>query len=86
MLWVRAIELYLQSVRNKQTPQEIAEGLRAGGLESSAKDFGPTLRSTLHTLKKKGDLLRFKDGWDLADAHSTALRNRLAKDDGKATG
>lgn len=80
MTIAEAIKLYLQSVRRKQTVQEIADGLRAGGLESSAKDFGPTLRSILHNLKKKGDLLRFKDGWDLADAHSASLRNRLAKE------
>lgn len=75
-----AVKLYLQSVRRKQTVQEIADGLKAGGIESTAKDFGPSLRSILHNLKKSGDLLRFKDGWDLAEAHSTALRNRLAKD------
>lgn len=80
MTIAEAVRLYLQSVRRKQTPQEIGEGLRAGGIESTAKDFGPTLRSTLHHLKKRGELLRFKDGWDLAEAHSTALRNRLAKE------
>lgn len=52
-------------------------------MESAAKDFGPSLRGVLHQLKKRGDLLRFKDGWDLAEAHSTALRNRLAKDQAK---
>lgn len=73
-----AVKLYLQSVRRKQTAQEIAEGLRNGGIESTAKDFGPTVRSTLNWLKKRGELLRFTDGWDLAEAHSVALRNRLA--------
>jgi hypothetical protein len=80
MTITEAVKLYLQSVRRKQSVQEIADGLRAGGIESTAKDFGPTLRSILHQLKKRGELLRFKDGWDLAEAHSTALRNRLAKD------
>lgn len=75
-----AVKLYLQSVRRKQSVQEIADGLRAGGIESASKDFGPTLRSILHQLKKRGDLLRFKDGWDLAEAHSTHLRNRLARE------
>lgn len=75
-----AVKLYLQSVRRKQTVQEIADGLKAGGIESTSKKFAPTIRSILHNLKKKGDVLRFKDGWDLADAHSTALRSRLAKD------
>ncbi len=83
MTLTEAIKLYLQSVRRKQTVQEIAEGLKAGGIESTAKDLGPTLRSILHTLKKRGELLRFKDGWDLADAHSAALRNRLAKEAAK---
>lgn len=83
MTITEAVKLYLQSVRRKQSVQEIAEGLRTGGIESTAKDFGPTLRSILHQLKKRGELLRFKDGWDLAEAHSTALRNRLAKDTAK---
>ena len=78
-----AIKLYLQSVRRKQTVQEIADGLRSGGLESTAKDFGPTLRGMLNRLKKSGELLRFKDGWDLAEAHSAALRGRLTKDAAK---
>lgn len=78
-----AVKLYLQSVRRKQSVQEIADGLRAGGIESTAKDFGPTLRGILHQLKKRGELLRFADGWDLAEAHPTALRNRLAKETSK---
>jgi hypothetical protein len=43
-----AVKLYLQSVRRKQSVQEIAEGLKAGGIESTAKDFGPSLRGILH--------------------------------------
>jgi hypothetical protein len=79
-----AIKLFLQSARRKQTAREIAAGLREGGMETTAKNFETTVTGALHRMKGDGEVLRFKDGWDLAEAHSAALRNRLAKD-GKPT-
>ncbi len=75
-----AIKLFLQSARRKQTGREIATGLREGGMETTAKNFETTVTGALHRLKGDGEVLRFKDGWDLAEAHSAALRNRLAKE------
>jgi hypothetical protein len=75
-----AIKLFLQSARRKQTAREIAAGLREGGMETTAKNFETTVTGALHRLKADGEVLRFKDGWDLAEAHSAALRNRLAKE------
>lgn len=75
-----AIKLFFQSVQRKQTASEIAEGLKRGGLVSTAKDVGPTIRSALNKLKADGVLLRFPDGWDLAEAHSAAIRNRVTKE------
>lgn len=77
-----AIKLYLQSMRRKQTSKEIAAGLREGGIETTAKNFETTVAGALHRMKDR-EVLRFKDGWDLAEAHSTAMRNRLAQDNGK---
>ncbi len=82
-----AIKLLLQAARRKQTAKEIAAGLREGGMETTAKNFETTVTGALHRLKSDGELLRFKDGWDLAEAHSAALRNRLSKEvkkDGKS--
>lgn len=76
-----AIKLLLQSARRKQTVREIATGLREGGMETTSKNFETTVTGALHRLKGDGELLRFKDGWDLAEAHSAALRNRLSKED-----
>jgi hypothetical protein len=75
-----AIKLFLQSARRKQTAREIAAGLREGGMETTAKNFETTVTGALHRMKGDGEVLRFKDGWDLAEAHSPALRNRLAKE------
>lgn len=75
-----AVKLFLQATRRKQTAREIAAGLREGGMETTAKNFETTVAGALHRMKIDGEVLRFKDGWDLAEAHSTALRNRLAKD------
>lgn len=75
-----AIKLFLQSMRRKQTAREIAAGLREGGMETTAKNFETTVAGALHRLKIDGEVLRFKDGWDLAEAHSASLRNRLAKE------
>jgi hypothetical protein len=80
-----AIKLLLQAARRKQTAREIAVGLREGGMETTAKNFETTVTGALHRMKGDGEVLRFKDGWDLAEAHSSALRNRLAKE-GKKDG
>jgi hypothetical protein len=81
----KAIKLFLQAMRRKQTAREIAAGLRDGGMETTASNFEATVTGALHRLKADGEVLRFKDGWDLAEAHSAALRNRLAKENKKDT-
>jgi hypothetical protein len=65
-----AIKLYLNSVQRKQTTAEIEAGLKSGGFVTTAKEMAPSLRSALAKLKDSGVLLRFADGWDLAEAHS----------------
>ena len=80
MTMSEAIKLFLKSVQRKQTTAEIAEGLKNGGLVSTAKDIGPTLRNALSILKGQGVLLRFSDGWDLAEAHSAMIRHRVTKE------
>jgi hypothetical protein len=73
-----AIKLYLSAARRKQTTREIATGLKEGGVESTAKLFENTLTTALHRLKVAGDVLKFNDGWALAEFYPENLRNRIA--------
>lgn len=75
-----AVKVYLAAAKRKQTLKEIATALKGGGLATIASDFEKSLNTTLYRLKNEGVLLRFKDGWDLADAYPEHFRQRLAKD------
>ena len=74
-----AIRLCLDAGQRKQTLEEIVAGLQEGGLVTTAKDFKQTVNATLHRLKEAGELLQFKDGWDLAASYPDSLRQRLAQ-------
>jgi hypothetical protein len=76
-----AIKLYLSAVKKKQTAREIATALKEGGMESTASNWETTVTGALHRLKTAGAVLRFKDGWGLAELYPESLRSRLAKDD-----
>ena len=73
-----AIKLFLAAQRRKQTGKEITAGLRAGGLVSTASRFEATVYGSLHRLKTAGVVLRFKEGWDLAESYPENLRARIA--------
>lgn len=75
-----AITLYLSAVKKKQTIREIATALREGGVESTASNFEGPISGALYRLKAAGEVLKFKDGWALADFYPESLRNRIAKD------
>jgi hypothetical protein len=80
-----AIRLFLSAARQKQTIRQIAEGLKDGGLESTARHFETTVTGALHRLKKAGVLMKFKDGrWDLAESYPDHIRKGIA-DDSKPT-
>lgn len=78
-----AIKLFLKSVQRKQSVAEIAQGLKSGGFVTTSKDFGPNVRSALNKLKADGVLLRFSDGWDLAESHSAMIRHRVTRETAK---
>ena len=61
-----AIRLLLTSARRKMPFKELKAALLQGGLATTAEDFDPTLSGTLNRLKRNGELLAFKEGWDLA--------------------
>ena len=72
-----AIKLFLSAQRRKQTGKEIAAGLLAGGLVSTSNRFDTTVTTGLHRLKAAGVVLRFQDGWDLAESYPEHLRTRI---------
>lgn len=73
-----AIRLYLSIAKRKQTNKEIASALQDGGLATTAPEsFDNTLSATLYRLKNAGELLKFKDGWDLAESYPASFRQRL---------
>ena len=75
-----AITLYLSAIKKKQTIREIATALREGGVESTASNFEGPVNGALYRLKAAGEVLKFKDGWALAEFYPESLRNRIAKD------
>lgn len=78
-----AVKLYLSAVKKKQTVREIKTALQEGGVESTAASFENTVTSALNRLKVNGEVLRFKDGWALAEFYPESLRNRIAEKDAK---
>lgn len=79
-----AIKLYLSAVRKKQTTREITVAMREGGVESTAASFENNVTSALHRLRATGEVLKFSDGWGLAELYPENLRSRIAaKSDAK---
>lgn len=72
-----AIKLYLSAMRRKLTAKEIATALKEGGVESTSDNFEAVVAASLQKLKGSGDVLRFKDGWALAEFYPAHLRTNL---------
>src|SRR5271157_6229432 len=69
------VELYLSATpMKKRTNKEIAAALREGGVESNASNFDTVVNGALFGLKKTGKVLRFKDGWGLAEWYPAHIR------------
>ena len=78
-----AIKLYLSTVRQKKTNKEIGQALQEHGMESTGKKFDTFINHSLFRLKKQGVVLRFDDGWGLAEWYPEPFRNRLSQDKSK---
>jgi hypothetical protein len=74
-----AVKLYLSASKTKQTIKGIAVALKEGGLESTSDNFEGVVTGSLHRLKDRGEVLKFKDGWALAEHYPEALRQRLSQ-------
>jgi hypothetical protein len=72
------VELYLSAGKVKRTNKEIAAALKRGGVESNAKDFDTVVNGALFGLKKAGKVLRFDDGWGLAEWYPAHIRSVTA--------
>jgi hypothetical protein len=73
-----AIKLFLSAMRKKQTNKEIAQALREGGLESTG-NFDNYVTGGLFRLKNDGTVLRFEDGWGLAEWYPESFRTRVVE-------
>jgi hypothetical protein len=73
-----AVKLYLSAVMKKQTIKEIASALRDGGVESTSDNFESVITGCLNRMKGSGEVLRFKEGWALAEFYPEHLRRSLA--------
>jgi hypothetical protein len=72
-----AIRIFLSAARRKQTTEQIVEALREGGVESTAKNFKKSVNTTLNRLTAFRELLKFKDGWALAEFYPESLRAKI---------
>jgi hypothetical protein len=68
------VELYLSAGKVKRTNKEIAVALQKGGVESNAKNFETVVNGALFGLKQDGKVLRFDDGWGLAEWYPAHIR------------
>lgn len=78
-----AAKLYLSIVKRKQTSREIADALRKGGIESTAKNFYPNVHSILDRARKAGSGIVKLDRsyWGLAEWYPAGLRSSVVASD-----
>ena len=74
-----AVALYLSAAKKKQTVREIATALKEGGLESTARNFEAIVTGALHRLKAAEKVLRFPDGWALAEFYPDHIRASVSQ-------
>lgn len=74
-----AIKLLFVATKRKYQPAEVATILKDGGYESTSKNFEGTVSGTMYRMKDQGTLLRFKDGFGLAEFYPEHLRAKIAE-------
>jgi hypothetical protein len=81
MSFPAAIKLFLSATKRKQTIREIATALKNGGMESLSDNFESVVTGALNRMKTNDppEVLRFSDGWALAENYPESFRNRLAQ-------
>ena len=63
-----AIKRYLSLARAPKSPKEIADGLEAGGYQSTSKDLANTLRTALRRMAEDDEVVQVNNGdWGLSE-------------------
>jgi hypothetical protein len=75
-----AIKLYLSAMKKKQSIKEIANALKEHGMESTSSNFEGVITGSLNRLKAMGEVLRFKEGWGLAEWYPESFRSRISSE------
>jgi hypothetical protein len=74
-----AILLYLSAVRQRKTVREIATALLEGGIVSTSGKFTGVVQAKMQGLKGSGQVLKFADGWGLAEWYPAGFRSSAEK-------
>jgi hypothetical protein len=71
-----AARLCLQIVKRKMSSREIAEALKKGGIESTAKNFATIVHSILDRASKgNSGIVKLNSSWGLAEWYPASLRS-----------
>jgi hypothetical protein len=77
----QAIKIYLSAVKKRQTNRQITDALQDHGMASTGS-LEISVTGALNRMKGQ-ELLRFKDGWALADWHPDSFKSRFTDSDAK---
>ena len=72
-----AIKLYLDSVKRKQTNEQIVAALKKAEYQTTGKSLAKAVSNALFRLKATKEVLRFPDGWGLASNYPESVRAKF---------
>jgi hypothetical protein len=73
-----SIRIYLNAVRERKGNKEIATALKEGGAVSTG-NFDNRINGTLFQMKNRNEVLRFDDGWGLAEWYPESFRTKVVE-------
>jgi hypothetical protein len=74
-----AVLLYLSAVRQRKTVKDIAAALVEGGIVSTSDKFAGVVQAKMQQLGARGQVLKFADGWGLAEWYPAGFRSTADK-------
>lgn len=74
-----AVLLYLSAVRQRKTVKDIAAALLEGGIVSTSDNFTGVVQAKMQQLCARGEVLKFADGWGLAEWYPAGFRSTPEK-------
>ncbi len=69
-----AVLLYLGAARQRKTVKDIAAALMDGGIVSTSQNFTGVVQAKMQQLGARGQVLKFADGWGLAEWSHPSFR------------